>query len=174
MSSFQKVLMSADIFGSETSFFNFKGESKIKTIPGAIFSIGAIIVSLYFAVVTFCQMGESEEVEVKVFQVFDTQIMEKEYNLVEHGVDFTFGFNSRTEPFTLPPESLLTVEASLIKVDAYEIIENLPLDMGLCKDGNYDFERLNDPFAELYQANALCIKDKSKVNLSGMSDSPNS
>ncbi len=74
----------------------------------------------------------------------------------------------------MPPENLLTVRASLIKVDdKYEIIEDIPLEMGLCKDGNYDFERLNDKFIEELHADALCVKDKSKVNLIGMSDSIN-
>ena len=113
--------MSADIFGSETSFFNFKGESKIKTIPGAIFSIAAIVVSLYFALITFDQMVENEEVEVKNFKLYDSQaqMQAKEYNLLEHGVDFAFGFSTGVEPFTLPPDNLLSVEASLLKVDSY-------------------------------------------------------
>ena len=166
--------MSADIFGSETSFFNFKGESKIKTIPGAIFSIAAIIVSLYFALITFDQMVENEEVEVKNFKLYDSQaqMQAKEYNLVEHGVDFAFGFSKGVEPVTLPPKNLLSVEATLLKVDSYFIADKIPLEMGLCKDGNYDFERLNDTFIETVQSDAFCVKDKSKVNLSGMSDTP--
>ena len=170
--AFEQRLLAADIFGGETSFFNFKGYSKINTIPGAILSICSVLVSLYFAVVTFVQMVNNEEVQVKDFTLYDsdTQMMDSEYNLADSGIDLAIGFNVGTTPFSIPPEDLLSIEANMVLIDNLNKITKEPIEMGKCADGNYDFDKIK-PFLRTVQEPAACFKDKSKINVFGMSDS---
>ena len=70
--SLYKTLLKADIFGSSTSFTNFDGDDRFRSIPGALLSILVRVLGLYFTIATFQQMIENEEVEIKIYTLTDS------------------------------------------------------------------------------------------------------
>jgi len=174
--SLYKTLLKADIFGSETSFTNLDGDDRFRTIPGALLSIVVKLLGLYFTVATFLQMINNEEVEIKNYTLIDSaeEMMAQDINMADYGFELAIGFNTGTQPFSVPSEDLLRVEASLIRTRSYEDIEYIPLELGKCKDDIYDFDALNDPFVSQTMGDALCIKNKSLLNLQGISNTPDS
>ena len=91
----------------------------------------------------------------------------------DQGYELVIGFNIGTNPFYVPSEDLLWIEASLLHTKNYSEISYTPLELGRCGDGLFDFDALDDAFITVTMTNALCIKSKSLLNLSGISDSPN-
>ena len=172
--SLYKTLLKADIFGSATSFTNFDGDDRFRSIPGALLSIIVKILGLYFTIATFLQMINNEEVEIKNYTLTDSaqEMMAQDINMADYGVELVIGFNIGTNPVFVPPEDLLRVEASLLRTKNYNEISYTPLELGKCGDGHYDFDTLDEPFITLTMSNALCIKNKSLLNLQGISDSP--
>ena len=70
--SLYKTFLKADMFGSETSFTNFDGDDRFRSIPGALLSIVVRMLGLYFTIATFLQMINNEEVEIKNYQLTDS------------------------------------------------------------------------------------------------------
>ena len=174
--SLYKTLLKADMFGSATSFSNFDGDDRFRSIPGALLSIMMRMLGLYFTMATFLQMINNEEVEIKNYTLTDSaqEMMAQDINMADYGVELVIGFNIGTAPFFVPSEDLLRVEASLLRTKNYVDIKYTSIELDKCGDGLYDFDTLDDPFIKVTMSNGLCIKNKSLLNLQGLSDSPDS
>lgn len=59
----------------------------------------------------------------------------------------------------------------MIQVEGYFTLTDIPLDLGPCKD-NFDFENIG-PVIRDFNAEAICIKDKSATVFKGSMESEN-
>ncbi len=102
-------------------------------------------------------------------------MLKRDINLFEAGIDLMIGFNTGTTPVFIPSPDLVTIEASMKKVTMFANIEDIPLQLEPCnKDGLYDFDKVENDFVKQVNENALCFLDKTKLNVSGKSDTMDS
>jgi len=92
-----------------------------------------------------------------------TQLMNQEINMTEHKLDISVGFNKGTDPFHIPSEDLVKIEIVHLKVQNYEQIEEVSLELGRCGD-HFDWNIKNQG-AKFIQAEALCVINKEALNL---------
>ena len=103
-----------DSFASQATGFNFKGEEKIHTIPGAIISMVLSIFLLYTAAQAIISMLSFDNVTIENFTIeqSETNMGDKSIDMTEHFFDIAVGFL----PF-FGEQYLIANDPSLVKIE---------------------------------------------------------
>lgn len=112
-------------------------------------------------------MVSLEETLVSFYTIFQSssQLMNQEINMTENKLDIAVGFNIDTEPFKIPSEDLVKIEVLHLKVQNYDQIEEVSLELGRCAD-HFDWNSQNQNSKPI-EVEAACVIDKEAMNLQG-------
>ena len=135
------VIRNLDAFGSPVNI-NFKGDTSVKSLPGALLTMLLYSVTLYVAVLSTNSMLKHDDPTITNYHITtsEEEMIEESINFPEWHADIAVGFldGAASRIFTIPP-NIGQVKFSVMSVENYEASSkrNIELRLEKCRGNSF-------------------------------------